>query len=455
MKNAMFLILSAIFLSGLFTACGEDGKTGKDGSSCTIVENEDGTEKLVCDDGTEVEIVSGEKGDKGDQGDQGDQGAPGQDGANGDPGADGEDGAQALVITTELSSDPEDDNYDENCPYGGVKIESGIDDGEGNFVDAPVVTYVCNGKDGETGEKGETGETGETGQTGETGETGEDGADGADGADGVCAENNPPVINSITVNDSEYTGEAVSTILSMPFSVIINAVDADLDTLNYSISGGYADITDNGNGNYSFTVDTEGVFNFSVIVSDGCQMAVKNFAVNVIHIIYSGANRNIVYSKYQYNDTISLFNAAGTWDDMVLDLQIFEEPSYMIQYSFGNLLNVHGNYVEFAVGSYFFDIKKFSYGEEIGSSLTYSGNNYKDFSSYYNDVENNFINENGEFSNTTGYAGLKFTDGTNIYYGWIQVSVTNYNNSNMTGTLIDWAYNSIPGEPIPAGYTGE
>ena len=59
--------------------------------------------------------------------------------------------------------------------------------------------------------------------------------------------------------------------------------------------------------------------------------------------------------------------------------------------------------------------------------------------------------ENGEFLNTTGYAGMRLTDGANIYYGWIQVSVTDYNSSAITGTLIDWAYENTPGQAIQAG----
>ncbi len=55
------------------------------------------------------------------------------------------------------------------------------------------------------------------------------------------------------------------------------------------------------------------------------------------------------------------------------------------------------------------------------------------------------------FINTTGYAGIQLINGSDIYYGWIQVAVANYNNGNITGTLIDWAYNNTPGEAIQAG----
>jgi hypothetical protein len=172
-------------------------------------------------------------------------------------------------------------------------------------------------------------------------------------------------------------------------------------------------------------------------------------------IVYSGPNRNVVYGEFTFQPTISLFDAPGTWDDINLNLDVFEDPSFMNSYSFGNLLQVHGNFVEYAVGVSFFDIKRFSIGQLIGPAETFSGNNYKNFSNYREDLyPEPFTSENGEFRNTSGYAGIRMIDGTNTYYGWIQVSVSNYNNPNMSGTLIDWAYNSIPGSPIPAGMTG-
>jgi hypothetical protein len=46
---------------------------------------------------------------------------------------------------------------------------------------------------------------------------------------------------------------------------------------------------------------------------------------------------------------------------------------------------------------------------------------------------------------------MRLTDGADVYFGWIQVSVSNYNNSGITGTLIDWAYESTPNAAILAG----
>ena len=366
-------------------------------------------------------------------------------------GEDGKSGSEALIIMS-------DEEPGENCVVGGTRVDTGLDMNGNKDLDEDEITdtrYVCDGEDGTEGLDGEKGNLGEDGDDGATGATGEQ---GDPGVDDVCAGNTAPVINSININNMEYDGNSGTGPLSTAFPVEINVNDGDGDILTYSILGSYVDIVDNGSGSYVFTGDTEGVFHFTVFVSDGCQMVLKKLSVVIdkYAVIYSGPNRNITYDKYNtYLETISLFDGVGTWDDMRLSLHIFEDPESMNQYSFGNMLQIHGNYVEFAVGSSSSDIKNFSLGEEISSSHTYSGNSYKDFSDYYEDFDMGFINENGEFRNSAGYAGLKFTDGTDVYYGWIQVSVTDYNNSNIEGTLIDWAYSPLPDNPILAGDKNE
>jgi len=126
------VLFTAVMLMFVFAGCGEKGAAGEAGSSCTVKDNEDGTVTITCEDGTEVTIAGG-KGEKGES---------------------GTDGSKALVKTA--TEEP-----GENCTAGGVKIESGIDDGTGNFEGDTVVTYVCNGEKGIAGEQGEQGENGE------------------------------------------------------------------------------------------------------------------------------------------------------------------------------------------------------------------------------------------------------------------------------------------------------
>jgi hypothetical protein len=165
--------------------------------------------------------------------------------------------------------------------------------------------------------------------------------------------------------------------------------------------------------------------------------------------------QNVAYSQGNVPGAFSLFNAPGNWDDIRLDVDVDEDPSSGNRYEFTSMLNVQGNYVEFAVGSDPSDIKKFSSGATIDSSSVWGGNFYEYFSSFYENFELQFTAEDGDFRNTTGYAGMRLTDGANVYYGWIQVSVNNFNNSGITGTLIDWAYDNTPGQGIQAAAVPE
>lgn len=58
--------------------------------------------------------------------------------SNGADGKDGQDGARALVRL-------ETEEPGENCEYGGTKVLSGLDDGQGDFEGEPSVHYICDG----------------------------------------------------------------------------------------------------------------------------------------------------------------------------------------------------------------------------------------------------------------------------------------------------------------------
>jgi hypothetical protein len=56
----------------------------------------------------------------------------------------------------------------------------------------------------------------------------------------------------------------------------------------------------------------------------------------------------------------------------------------------------------------------------------------------------------------TGYLGLEFQINGQTHYGWAQVDIYahyNYRSSGMSTTLIDFAYESIPGQAIQTGQT--
>lgn len=188
-------------------------------------------------------------------------------------------------------------------------------------------------------------------------------------------------------------------------------------------------------------------------------------------IVYSGPNQNVTYSRWDSPSAFSLFGKAAQWDDILLvaDVHEFYDPYMPVEYRFGNLLDVHGNFIDFAFGASFWEIKRFDAGMTIDGMSTFSNNEYTLFSElkifndpgFYDPYSDppvyypgfSHVSDVGQFRNQTGYAGIRMVDGANTYYGWMQVSVENYDNSNITGTLIDWAYEDTPGRAIIAGET--
>ncbi len=55
------------------------------------------------------------------------------------------------------------------------------------------------------------------------------------------------------------------------------------------------------------------------------------------------------------------------------------------------------------------------------------------------------------FSTTEGYVGIQFLAEDGLHYGWIRVRGRYYND----GTILDYAYNTVPGQSISAGAVPE
>jgi len=169
-------------------------------------------------------------------------------------------------------------------------------------------------------------------------------------------------------------------------------------------------------------------------------------------IVYSGPNQNVTYSEYSFNyGSVSLFNDPANWDDVTLYTSVMSMPGFQNRYQFSTMLEVHGNYVDFARNSS--NARNLTAGSLIDATLSFSNNDYIDFSSYQQELDPDFsfTFTDGEFYNSTGYAGLRFTKGLDIFYGWMQIQVTNSGNSAIQGVLIDWAYQDSPGIGIQAG----
>ena len=88
--------------------------------------------------------LDGADGAGGADGTNGTDGADGQDGTDGMDGADGSNGFTSLLITSIEPSGP-------NCPTGGTRVETGIDDDRDNLLSSAEVddvVFVCDGADG-------------------------------------------------------------------------------------------------------------------------------------------------------------------------------------------------------------------------------------------------------------------------------------------------------------------
>ena len=120
--------------------------------------------------------ASGNTGPQGPAGPQGPQGSAGINGSN------GSNGYTSLINNT---TEP----VGLNCPFGGIKLEFGIDYNSNLFLDPSEVTpsltqYICNGPIGNTGATGPQGPPGLTGPAGPQGPQGIPGSTGATGPQG-------------------------------------------------------------------------------------------------------------------------------------------------------------------------------------------------------------------------------------------------------------------------------
>ena len=91
--SRLFAFQCSLLLMLALYACADDGK---DGNSCTVTENDDGSSTLSCTDGTDVTIANGTDGTDGTDG-TGANGANGSDGADGTDGRDGDAGVGCTI----------------------------------------------------------------------------------------------------------------------------------------------------------------------------------------------------------------------------------------------------------------------------------------------------------------------------------------------------------------------
>ncbi len=302
---------------------------GKDGAGCTMTDNHDGSHTITCD-GVAVTVRDGANGSSGHSSlvviEEAPEGTCPNGGQKVSVGIDLDDDGtlDAEEITTTKYVCNGTDGHDSlvtvepvgpgsDCATGGHEIKTGVDTNDNGVLDANEVlsdVFVCNGKDGSDGADGHhamteivplgAGEGGcaaggylfrmgvdENGNGAlDAGEYDEatvcNGEKGDPGEDGVCAGNNPPVIESITLDPPDGIGGTYK--INVPYSLVITASDANGDALAYQIVGGYASI-EPGVVPGTFTVTPRaagGPFSFAVIVSDGCQVTMGNFVITEV-----------------------------------------------------------------------------------------------------------------------------------------------------------------------------
>lgn len=137
---------------------GPQGTSGQNGTSCSVVDNGNGTKTIVCQDGTQATVGDGANGTNGTNGANGTAcwdlnsngkcDLPGEDkDGNGVcdvadcQGTTGKQGQNSLIsLATEPSGS--------HCTFGGVKIEAGLDTNGNGALDGSEIfdtAYVCSG----------------------------------------------------------------------------------------------------------------------------------------------------------------------------------------------------------------------------------------------------------------------------------------------------------------------
>jgi hypothetical protein len=110
--------------------------------------------------------------------------------------------------------------------------------------------------------------------------------------------------------------------------------------------------------------------------------------------------------------------------------------------------------VQHIINHYHFDANRFNAGYNIKSTLNYPFSWSNESSDTLAMVP--YTNSGGLFNNATGYIGVRFhsssCSGNDYHYGWIQFRG---NPQAVSGTIIDWAYETNCNQAIRTGDTGQ
>jgi len=152
-------------------------------------------------------------------------------------------------------------------------------------------------------------------------------------------------------------------------------------------------------------------------------------------IIYSGP-QNIAINQF---NALNLDIDGDTQGDLLLKNYVFGGGNYQ-----GATVNFGpGKIVTFNPGS-------FNYVTALNAGFTVETSALGNFTG---SMAYGAANPNAQFNNASGaFIGLQFPSGANNYNAWVRVNVDNAAGSF---TVVDWAYNSVSGEPIVTGVVPE
>ncbi len=178
----------------------------------------------------------------------------------------------------------------------------------------------------------------------------------------------------------------------------------------------------------------------------------------VIGMMFSAsANAQIVYTDIVPDSIFTITSlATQTYN---LDINGDGTTDFLIKAARYSILGVLGSNVGITpqgsnacITTTFNQVKKLVIGDTISSSQAWqdtTGQVLKSYSQYGFDPPT----VRGEWNTVVdGYVGLQLINAGQTYYGWVRVDVS-VSDSSASMTIKDYAYNTIPDQPILAGQT--
>ena len=178
-------------------------------------------------------------------------------------------------------------------------------------------------------------------------------------------------------------------------------------------------------------------------------------------ILSVSANAQIVYHDIVPDTTITALYATYTYN---LDLNGDGTTDFLIKAA-----RPRGRYPESPITSYtsitpqgsntfisttLNTVKKLAFGDTISSNQAWHNTTFQYLKQWYQQFSIPPVTTNtGDWDNVVdGYVGLQLINGGQTYYGWVRMDVS-VSTSFASMTIKDYAYNSIPNQPIFAGET--